>query len=101
MIRKKFIAAIASMIIVSMSSSTLVFADVAGETKKEYFTPDVLFELEAELEAEEAAATDETIDEITEEVVEEAEITETEVIPATGEIPTGDVDVSVNNYIPL
>ncbi len=82
MIRKKFIAAIASMIIVSMSSSTLVFADVAGETKKEYFTPDVLFELEAELEAEEAAATDETIDEITEEVVEETEVTETEVIPA-------------------
>ena len=87
---KRLTALVSAILVVAMGSSTLAYADVAGETEVKYLTPELLFELESEAFAEESenqsqpeeiAETDveEVVEESVEEVADEAVITEEDV----------------------
>lgn len=87
---KRLTALVSAILVVAMGSSTLAYADVAGETEVKYLTPELLFELESEAFAEESenqsqpeenAETDveEVVEESVEEVTDEAVVTEEDV----------------------
>lgn len=92
--QKKILAIIASMLIVTMSSSTLVFADVAQETKVKYLTPEVLMALEEGLGSENDTKNPEEVADFTEtetEVSDETTEEETTETTEASEEPEADV----------